>query len=399
MKVTIVGGGFGGVKTALVLAKQRNMQVTLISDRPDFQYYPALYGAATGHSKRQAWIPLGEIFGDVRNVQVYIDTITSIDKDAKELTASSGKVYEYDHCVLALGSVTTYFGIKGLDEFAHGIKSAEEITRLKEHLYTQMGEQRTIDKNYVIIGGGPTGVELAATLGSYLERLRVYYKLPQSKIRVTLVEASPRLLPRMSETTSRRVKKRLEKLGVKIETNKVVQSENADTLMVSDRPIKSQTVIWTSGVANNPFYKANEQQFEFSKNGKIVVDEYMRAGKNLYVIGDNAFTPYSGLAQIALHDAQFVADNLIRHQEQRTLRAYHAVMPPVVVPVGENWAAFEWRKLRLYGYLASLLRRAADVIGYSDILPLGHALNVFQSQEVVANDYFTPPTVRKVRKK
>lgn len=390
MKVTIVGGGFGGVKTALNLAKNQHMEITLISDKPDFQYYPALYATATGHSKRQAWVPLGEIFGNTRNVTVYIDKVKAIDPAIKRLTGESGKTYDYDHCVLAMGAVTTYFGIEGLDTFAHGIKSAEEIDRLKQHLYEQMGEHQVIDKNYVIIGGGPTGTELAATLGTYLKRLQKYYKLPQRKLHITLVEASPRVLPRMSEKTSRAVEKRLKKLGVKIETGKMVQGATADTLMVSGRPIKSQTVIWTSGVANNPFFKENAEHFELSKNGKVVVDEYMRAGKDLYVIGDNAFTPFSGLAQIALHDANFVAHNLIRHRRRESLKKYKAVMPPVVVPVGDNWAVFEWRGLRLKGWPASLIRRAADVIGYSDILPIGHALNIWATQDVVQNDYFTP---------
>lgn len=397
MKVTIVGGGFGGVKTALELAKNKHTEITLISDKPDFQYYPALYGTATGHSKRQAWVALGEIFGDVKNVRVIIDTVLSIDPSSKQLKAASGNVYEYDHCVLAMGAVTTYFGIEGLDTYAHGIKSAEEINRLKHHLYEQMGERHTIDKNYVIVGGGPTGVELAATLGTYLERLRVYYKLPAHKIHITLVEASPRVLVRMNEKTSRNVEKRLKKLGVKVETGKVVQSANADTLTVSGRPIKSQTIIWTSGVANNPFFKNNAEHFELSKNGKVVVDEYMKAGKDLYVIGDNAFTQYSGLAQVALHDAHFIAHNLERQRIRKPLKKYKAVMPPVVVPVGENWAVFEWRKLRIKGWPASLIRRAADVIGYRDILPLGYALNIWQTQEIKQNDYFTPsaPPVEK----
>jgi NADH dehydrogenase len=392
MKVTIVGGGFGGVKTALELAKNKHTEITLISDKPDFQYYPALYGTATGHSKRQAWVALGEIFGNTPNVKVIIDTITSIQPDDKRLVAKSGNVYEYDHCVLALGAVTAYFGIEGLDTYAHGIKSAEEINRLKHHLYEQMGERHTIDKNYVIVGGGPTGVELAATLGTYLERLRVYYKLPAHKIHITLVEAAPRVLARMNEKTSKNVEKRLKKLGVKVETGKVVQSANSDTLIVSGRPIKSQTIIWTSGVANNPFFKNNEQHFELSKNGKVVVDEYMKAGKDLYVIGDNAFTQFSGLAQVALHDAHFVSHNLERQRLRKPLKKYKAVMPPVVVPVGENWAVFEWRKLRIKGWVASLIRRAADIVGYRDILPLGYALNIWQTQDIKQNDYFTPST-------
>ena len=253
-----------------------------------------------------------------------------------------------------------------------------------------MDEQRVIDKQYVIIGGGPTGVELASAMGSYLERLRMEYKLPRRKIGITLVEASPRLLPRMHPKTSLRVLKRLEKIGVYVEVGKKVESASANGLMVSGKPLSSHTIIWTSGVANHPFFAANGDHFEFAKNGKVIVNDYMRTKDGIYVIGDNAFTPFSGLAQTALHDALFVSHNFKRRQSNRQLKKYKAVAPPVVVPVGENWAVFEWHWLRLHGWPASLLRRAADMIGYRDVLPLGQALGAWRAQTVIEDDYFTP---------
>jgi NADH:ubiquinone reductase (H+-translocating) len=395
MKITIVGGGFGGVKTALELAKHGHNSVTLISDKPDFQYYPALYGTATGKSHLQSWVPLGTIFAGKLNVDVIIDTIASVDPGTKKLTGKAGNIYEYENLVLALGSVTTYFGIQGLDHYAFGIKSESEIKKLKHHLYKEMSEQRQIDKNYVVIGGGPTGVELASSLGTYLEQLRKEYHLPKKKIAISLVEASPRLLPRMHPETSKKVQDRLEEIGVRVETGKKVESATADTLVVSGKPLKSHTIIWTSGVATNPFFANNADHFEFSKNGKVVVNQYMRTKDGIYVIGDNAFTPFSGLAQTALHDALFVTDNFKRRQQKKLLKKYKAVMPPVVVPLGEDYAVFEWKFIRLSGWPAVMLRKAADFIGYRDILPLGHALGVWRSQTVVEDDYFTPTPPKK----
>lgn len=390
MKVTIVGGGFGGVKTALELAKSKNNRITLISDKEDFQYFPALYGTATGKSHLQSWVSLGTIFGDVPNVDVVLDSIASVDPAKKRLKAVSGNTYDYEHLVLALGAVTTYFGIKGLDHYSYGIKSEAEIRKLKHHLYKELGEKKQLDKNYVIVGGGPTGVELASALGSYIERLRKHYRLPDRKVNISLVEASPRLLPRMHPSTSSKVKRRLEKIGVNVELDKKVESATAEGLIVSGKPLKSHTIIWTSGVANHPFYQTNAKHFSFTKNGKIEVNDYLRTKDGIYVIGDNAATPFSGLAQTALHDALFVSGNFKRRQKNVPLKKYKAVMPPVVVPVGENWAVFEWRKLRLSGWLASLLRRAADVIGYRDILPLGWALGAWRAQQEYEADYFTP---------
>lgn len=387
MKVTIVGGGFGGIKAALELGRQGN-QVTLITEYTDFQYYPALYGTATGKSHLRSWVPLGTIFSDDPNVNVVIDAITGINPDQKTLSSKSNNTYKYDKLILALGSVTTYFGIEGLDEYAYEIKSEAEIKRLKHHLATQLRDSRSIDKDYVVIGGGPTGVELAAALGSYIERLCERYQMSHKKVNIHLVEAAPRILPRMSEAASQAVHKRLEKLGVQVDVGKKVESATADTLMVSGKPIKSSTVIWTSGVATHPFYKDNAEHFEFAKNGKIAVDEYMQTKDGIYVLGDNAATPFSGMAQTALHDALFVSKNIARRKSGRKPKKYSPIAPPVVVPVGENWAILEWHGIRIKGRIASIIRSLADMMGYSDILPLGQAFGVWRAEKVVEDDYF-----------
>ena len=390
MNITIVGGGFGGVKAALELAKDSKNNITLISDKPDFQYYPALYGTATGHSHAQSWVPLGQIFAGKDNIRVVLDEIVNINPEKHVLTSSVGVDYSYETLIMALGTVTTYVGIEGLDTYAFGIKSAAEIKKLKHHLYSQLSEQGSIDKHYVIVGAGPTGVELAAALGSYLERLCKHYGVTHSNINISLIEAAPRVLPKMSEVTSAKVATRLEKLGVNVQTGQAVQSATADNLVVSGKPIKSQTVIWTSGVANHPFYKENAQHFTLAPNGRVVVDSHMLAAEDVYVIGDNAATQYTGLAQTALHDALFVTGNIRRAKNKQPLKEYRAVMPPVVVPVGEDWAVFEWRKLRLSGWLASIIRRMADLMGYSDILPIGLSLGVWRAQRVLEDDYFAP---------
>lgn len=390
MRVMIVGGGFGGVRAALKLSEDKTNQITLISDRPKFQYYPTLYSSATGHSHLESWAPLGEIFADKPNVTVYIDTIETVSATTKTLTGSSGTTYQYDTLILAMGVVTTYFGIPGLETYAYGIKSEEEIKRLKQRLFIDIAEKRHLDRNYVIIGAGPTGVELSAALGVYIKRLCKRYKVKGGRPKVRLIEASPRVLPRSSEMTSRVVEHRLRRLGVNVETGKRVEGLSPTELMVSGTPIESHTVIWTSGVANNPFFASHPKVFTLAKNGRVVVDEYLRAHKDIYVIGDNAFTPYTGLAQTALHDADTVAQNLIRQARGKKAKKYHAKLPVSCIPVGSNWAVAEWKFIKVYGYLGALIRRAADAIGYSDVLPIGTSIGAWQAARVYEDDYFTP---------
>ena len=374
MNITIVGGGFGGVKAALELAKHKRNHVTLISSTPYFQYYPALYSTATGHSHRESWMPLGKIFSRHKNVRLVEDTITTINPEEHILGAASGRTYKYDELIMALGSVTTYFGIEGLDTYAFGIKSEAEIRKLQRHIITDMSDGVEDEKQYVIIGAGPTGVELAGALGEYLRVLRKHFGITKKTMKISLIEAAPRVLPRLSERSSRLATKQLKKLGVHVEVDKRVEKQTAEELIVNGKPLKTQTVIWTSGVMNAPFYQDNAEHFDLNDRGKVKVDEFMRAGAHIYVIGDNANTPYAGLAQTALHDAQFVAKHLMGKK-----KLYKVVMPPSVIPIGHNWALFEWHKLVFGGWIGSLLRKAADLIGYHDVLPLGWALGTWRA--------------------
>lgn len=398
MNITILGAGFAGVKSALELARDRRNKITVITDKEDFQYYPTLYSSATGHSHLESWVSLGEIFANEENVQVLIDRIVGIDNEKKELVGVNGIIYPYTTLLIAVGAVTTYFGIPGLDQYAYGIKSASEIRQLKERIYQDIAEEGKLDHNYIVVGGGPTGVELAGALGTYLRRLSRHYNVHSSKVSIRLIEAADRLLPRSHPAVSKRALKRLEKLGVSVQVGAKVESANAESIIVSGHPVASHTVIWTSGVANNPLFAAHSNLFKLARNGKVEVDEYLLGARDIYVLGDNAATPFSGLAQTALHDAKFVARNIMAKKRGKSLKKYRAVQPPSVVPIGSNWAAFEWKWLRLYGWPAAFVRRAADFIGYSDILPFGQAIRPWHAARLYEHDYFTPSHKKPLRK-
>ena len=379
MRVVIVGGGFGGVKAALELVKDKKVSVTLVTDKDHFLFYPALYSTATGRSWQQSVLPLSEIFKNDR-IKVVRDSVVGLDTVRRFVVTTQGQVH-YDRVIFALGVVTSYFGIAGLDTYSFSIKSATEIERFKKHLHDELTSEQRLDKNYIIVGAGPTGVELAASLTGYLRRIGKRHMVKNSRIRLSLVEAAPRVLPRMSERSSALITKQLKKVGVTVMTGKKVESEDDDSIIISGTDIPSKTVVWTSGVANHPFFAEHSDIFKLAPNGRVEVDSHLRVDKHIYVIGDNANTPYTGLAQTAIHDAHFVAKAIRADVRNQPLPEYRPRKQPVVVPVGENWALFEYGSLRFSGWLGSLVLRAAHLMGYLDFFPATTAARIWLSSD------------------
>ncbi|MBC7746713.1 FAD-dependent oxidoreductase [Pedobacter sp.] len=376
MHIVIVGGGFGGVKTALELSKDTSLSVTLISDKDYFVYYPALYSTATGGSYLESIVSLKKIFEGTR-VKVIEDTITQYDP-ARHIVAGK-KSYHYDKVVFALGVVTSYFGISGLAAFSYSIKNYTDVMKFKAHLHDELVADRHMDKHYIIAGAGPTGVELSAALAHYLDRIAAAHRIKHSRISIKLVEASHRVLPKMSERASAVVTARLKKLGVQVMTNKKVEAQDNDGIMISGTDVATKTVVWTSGVSNHPFFTTHSSHFALASNGKVEVNPHLMTNASTYVIGDNANTLYTGLAQTALHDALYIAADIKNSFHKRARNLYRDIKPPIVVPVGKGWAVFEWHGIVITGKIASAIRRASDFIGYDDVLPVGQALGVWRA--------------------
>ena len=376
-QVLILGGGFGGVRAASQLSRNSDLEVTLISNLTTFAYYPQFYHSATGGSRSESALPLTDVLDGTR-VKLVKDVIVAIDPEARTVTSIDGVTkYQYDDLVMALGCVTNYFGITGLKEFSYGIKSIEEAEEFKLHLHDQLMAEHKPDLNYVVVGGGPTGVELAASLGIYLKRIMKLHAIARRDYQIELVEAAPRILPRSSEAVSARVQRKLESLGVKVLTGSTVKAETAAALELEGQSIATRTVVWTAGTSVNPFYYANSPHFQLARGGRVMVSGHLEAKDHLYVIGDNAATPYSGLAQTAVRDADYVAADISRARAGHARPAYHPVAPISVIPVGENWAVAEWRGHAIYGFVGFVLRRLADLAGYSDIERWGKAVRVW----------------------
>jgi NADH dehydrogenase len=364
--VLIVGGGFGGIKAALLMNSHDNLRVTLLSERADFCYYPELYHTATGGMREQTSIRLTDIL-PAGKVDIVIGKAEKLDRAEHAVITTDGQKLKYDTVIFGLGSQTNYFGIAGLAEYSYGIKSQAEIQRFKKHLHQQLTSEHKPDLNYVIVGGGPTGIELAGSLPGYLREIMHNHNIVHRAVHIDLVESAPRLLPRSPKTISRAVRRQLRHLGIKLYLGKAVQGETADMLTVSGKPITSHTVIWTAGVTNSPFFKDNG--FVMTDRGKVVVDDRLEAEPGIYVIGDNAATQYSGMAQTALDNAEFVCDDIVRKLAGQSRKTYQPKKPVTVIPVGPNWAAVEWGRFRFAGRLGWIIHELANLSAFHDYEP------------------------------
>ena len=364
-RILIVGGGFGGAKVALALGKSKAFEVTLLSDSDDFSYHPALYHTATGGRISQSQIPLEKLLRG-KNIAIFRGQATKLDRKAKAIETADGQKLPYDELILALGMVVNYFGIGGVPEFSYGIKSAPEALRFKKHLHDQLAATKKFDDNYVVIGGGPTGIELAGALPSYLRKIGQAHGV-HGEPKVSIVEAAPQLVPRMPAKMATAITKQLEQIGVKLYLGKAVKGQTASALQVDGESIPTKTTVWTAGQANAPFFEANK--FAVNERHKVVVDEHLQAEPNIYVLGDNSNTEFSGMAQTALLDAELVAENLLRAAHGQAPEAYKPKKPTYVFPAGPEWAAVLWGKAQFYGRLGWTVRSLADLVGFHDLMP------------------------------
>lgn len=381
MHTVIIGGGFAGVKAALELDKQNIGKVTLISDEPYFLHHATLYATATGKSRAESIIPLTELFANSPRVTIVQDTMKSIDPDRK-LIVGADKSYSYDNLVLAIGSVTTYFNIEGMAKHAYGIKSLDEINEFIGHLRQEVTTQKHLDKNYFVIGAGPTGIELASALDEYLKELKQSNKDLVGKVNITVVEAAPRIIPRSSDTAARIVKKRLLKMGVHVLTNHKVEALDDDFITIDGKKVPTETAVWTSGVANHPFFATHGHFFKLAPNGRVIVNQYLEGYRNIYVIGDNNTVKYSGMAWPALEQGEFIARHLARIMRDKPVRAFKPSQPPSGLPVGKGWGYVEWHGLYVSGRSGYIARRLMELYDYAQVLPWTKAVAIWRSHDI-----------------
>ncbi len=366
-RVVIVGGGFGGLNAALALRRSR-VDITLIDRTNHHVFQPLLYEVATaGLSPADIAVPIRTILRRQRNCRVMMAEVLGVDLAARTVRMHSAEV-PFDYLVLATGATHSYFGHTDWSAHALGLKTLDDATAMRAHLLASFeraemesdpGERASL-QSIVIVGGGPTGVELAGAVAE-LTRLTMVHDFrsirPQDT-RIILVEAGERLLVGFHPDLSASAKRALERMGVDVRLNARVEDIDDRSVLLSTGPVPCRTVLWAAGVKATA--AAEWLGVPTDRQGRIPVSprlEVPNAG-GIFAIGDLAHLeqdgrPLPGIAPVARQQGAYVA-KVIRARTEGRLEPepFHYKSPPNLATVGRAFAVAEVGRMRIKGFIA-----------------------------------------------
>lgn len=372
-RVVVVGGGLGGLKLVSSL-RDTDFQVVLVDKNNYNQFPPLIYQVASaGLEPSNISFPFRRLFQGWKNFFFRMAEVQHIDTEEKAIKTSIGTIH-YDDLVLAAGATTNFFGNKNIEASALPMKSVSESMRLRNTILQNLERAETEDNearkqalmNIAIVGGGPSGVEIAGVLAEMKQTIlpHDYPDLDTSCMHIYLINATPRLLGAMSERSSREAEKALKELGVEVMTNCMVTDYVDKELVLKDGlRISAETVIWVSGIKANNIDGIPTESIGHA--GRILVDRFNRVKglKDVYAIGDQCIVegdeayPYGHpqLAQVAIQQAKTLAKNLIRQEKGETEQPFSYHNLGTMATIGRKKAVVEIGKLKFGGFFAWLL--------------------------------------------
>ena len=368
-RVVIVGGGFGGLHLAKVLADDP-VEVTLVDRRNHHTFQPLLYQVATAMLDPAAIArSLRAIFRRQANVEVRLGHVTGVDWDAKQVVVAEGDPIPFDVLVLAAGAVTSDYGIEGVAEHAFPLKSPEEALRLRHHVLARferaVADPVLIDSgelSFVVVGGGPTGVEMAGALVELIDNVvrKDFRSVDVDRAHVVLIEATDHLIDPFSPKSRQNARETLTARGVVVRLGTAVDAVTADAVhLAGGDVVPTRTLVWTAGVRANPL--ADTLGLAQAEGRRIVVEADLSVPGHPYcfVIGDLAASrDESGrldpqMAPLAQQGAYHVAEQLRRRRQGMTTEPFHYKNKGVMATIGRNAAVAELPNgLRFKGRLA-----------------------------------------------
>ncbi len=368
-KVIIVGGGFAGLNAAKTLGNKKGFEVTLIDSRNHHLFQPLLYQVAmAGLSPAEIAMPIREILEKYRNVRVLQGKVESLKLDEWKIVTDFGEK-TYDTLILACGAKHTYFGHSEWEVYAPGLKTIEQATEIRRRVLTAFEcAEREDDVNdqkkhltFIIVGGGPTGVELAGAIGemSRFTIAREFRNIDPKLTRIILIEAGPRILPAFSRESSSQATRDLEKLGVQVWTSSLVTKVNRQGVEVGAERLNAATILWAAGVKGSHLNEFLGLKLDHSGRVPVRGDMSLPGHPEVFVCGDQAALipeggerPLPGLAPVALQQGRYVAKELIREARGKPREPFKYRNKGQVATIGRSRAVAELGKFRFSGFFA-----------------------------------------------
>jgi NADH dehydrogenase len=369
-QVVIVGAGFGGLKAAWSL-KDAKVQVTLIDRRNHHLFQPLLYQVATaGLSPANIAYPIRAIVRKNLNTRVLLEEARSIDLSRRRVTTGQGDI-NYDFLILAAGADNSYFGHHEWARYAPGLKSLEEAIEIRERILFsfEMAERETDEVarrrllTFIVVGGGPTGVELAGAIAEISRQVIVsdFRRIDPREARIILVEAGPRILPTFDERLAAKAAEALKSRGVEVHTSSPAQAIEHDLIRLDQSEIHAHTIIWAAGVAASPLAKT--MGVELDRGGRIKVrsDLTIEGHPEVFVIGDLAACvdaagrTMPGLAPVAIQQGRWAARNIIGALKGESYKPFKYLDKGALATVGRAFAILQIGKFKLSGFFAWLI--------------------------------------------
>lgn len=388
-RVVIVGAGFGGLSLARKLSNKKEVQVVLIDKNNYHQFQPLFYQVATAGLEPSAIaFPLRKIFQTKKNVHIRVTEVSAVNPSSNEITTGLG-VLKYDFLVLAIGADTNFFGIKNIIEKSIPMKSVSEALGLRNRLLQNFEDALSVTSeeereglmNVVVVGAGPTGVEVSGTL-SEMKRTVLPKDFPEldfQKMNIYLIENSPKVLGPMSEEASSKAKIYLERLGVNVKLNTAVKDFDGKQVYLGDgSTILTNNLIWAAGVKAIPLNGLPAEAY--GRAGRLKVDRYnkIEGQQNIYAVGDMAIMTeekfphgHPQVAQPAIQQGELLAKNILRLITHQELKPFSYKDLGSMATIGRNLAVVDlpfWKFQGFFAWIVWMLVHLMSILGVKNRL-------------------------------
>jgi NADH dehydrogenase len=369
--VLIVGGGFVGLNAAKGLGSVSGIDVTLLDRTNHHLFQPLLYQVAmAGLSPADIAAPIRSLLSKHRNIRVLQGEVASLDLARNAVVADFGEV-AFDYLILACGAQHSYFGHDDWEEFAPGLKNLQQATEIRRRVLsayeeaerTNSPDERKRLLTFVVVGGGPTGVELAGAIGemSRFTLAKDFRNIDAALARIFLIEAGPRVLPMFSEAQAARATRDLEHLGVQVWAHSAVTKIDTEGVEIGPERIHAATVLWAAGVQASSLGRT--AGLEVDRQGRVLVepDLSVKGRPNVFVAGDMAsFThqtgkPLPGTAPVAMQQGRYLARTIRGELVGKTRQPFRFVDKGQMATIGRSRAIVEIGRLKIAGFAAWIL--------------------------------------------